>query len=54
MSTQQKNPQTWKKIIDLIIVLLTAIGGFLGGQASAQNGVIDVFDKLTKTELNIK
>lgn len=44
MSTQQKNPQTWKKIIDLIIVLLTAIGSFIGGQASAQNGVIDLFN----------
>lgn len=45
MSTQNKNPQTWKKIIDLIIVLLTAVGSFLGGQASAQNGIVDVFDK---------
>lgn len=54
MRTQQKSPQTWKKIIDLIIVLLTAIGGFLGGQASAQNNVIDIFNKYTKTELNIK
>lgn len=45
MSTQNKNPQTWKKIIELIIVLLTAVGSFLGGQASAQNGIVDVFDK---------
>lgn len=45
MSTQNKNPQTWKKIIDLIIVLLTAVGSFLGGQASAQNGIVDIFDK---------
>ena len=45
MSTQTKNPQTWKKVIDLIIVLLTAIGSFLGGQASAHNGVIDMFNK---------
>lgn len=42
---ENKNPKTWKKIIDLIIVLLTAIGSFIGGQASAQNGVIDVFGK---------
>lgn len=45
MSTQTKNPQTWKKVIDLIIVLLTAIGSFIGGQVSAQNGVIDMFNK---------
>lgn len=45
MSTQNKNPQTWKKIIDLIIVLLTAVGSFLGGQVSAQNGIVDIFDK---------
>lgn len=44
MSTQ-KNPTTWKKIIDLVIVILTAIGSFIGGQASAQNGVIDLFNK---------
>lgn len=43
--TEQKNPQTWKKIIDLIIVLLTAIGSFIGGQASAQNDVVDIFNK---------
>lgn len=43
--TQQKNPQTWKKIIDLIIVLLTAIGSFIGGQASAQNDLVDIFGK---------
>lgn len=45
MSTQTKSPQTWKKVIDLIIVLLTAIGSFIGGQASAQNGIIDMFNK---------
>lgn len=50
MSTQQKSPQTWKKVIDLIIVLLTAIGSFIGGQASAQNDVVDIFNKYEKTE----
>ena len=44
-----KNPTTWKKIIDLVIVLLTAIGSFIGGQASAQNDVIDIFEKYEKT-----
>lgn len=48
-----KNPTAWKKVIDLIIVLLTAIGSFIGGQASAQNNFIDIFDKHTKSELNI-
>lgn len=48
--SQQKNPTTWKKIIDLVIVILTAIGSFIGGQASAQNDVIDIFNKTEKTE----
>lgn len=48
--SEQKNPTTWKKIIDLIIVLLTAIGSFIGGQASAQNDVIDIFNKYEETK----
>lgn len=28
----------WKKIIELVIVILTAIGSFIGGNASAKNG----------------
>lgn len=32
-----------RKIIELIIALLTVIGSFLGGQASAKNNVIDIF-----------
>lgn len=48
--SEQKNPTTWKKIIDLIIVLLTAIGSFIGGQASAQNDVVDIFNKYEKTK----
>lgn len=50
---KNKNPQTWKKIIDLVIVLLTAIGSFLGGQVSAQNDIIDVFDKYPKSEISL-
>lgn len=49
---ENKNPKTWKKIIDLIIVLLTAIGSFIGGQASAQNDVVDIFDKCNKSEIS--
>lgn len=40
-----KNPSTWKKVIDLLIVLLTAIGSFIGGQATAQNDIVDIFGK---------
>lgn len=35
--TTSKNPAKWKKIIDLIIVLLTAIGSFIGGNVTAKN-----------------
>ena len=35
--TETKNPKTWKKIIDLVIVILTAIGSFIGGNISAKN-----------------
>lgn len=49
---ENKNPQTWKKIIDLIIVLLTAIGSFIGGQASAQNDIVDIFGKYPKSEIS--
>lgn len=50
---ESKNPNTWKKIIDLIIVLLTAIGSFIGGQASAQNEVVDIFDRYPKSESSL-
>lgn len=48
-----KNPTTWKKIIDLVIVLLTAIGSFIGGQASAQNDLVDIFDKYPKSNVSL-
>ena len=47
-----KSTQKWKKLIDLVIVLLTAIGSFIGGQASAQNDMIDIFGKYTKSEIS--
>nr|DAQ74561.1 MAG TPA: hypothetical protein [Microviridae sp.] len=40
----------WKKVVEFAIALLTLIGSFLGGQASAQNGVIDIFNKHSKIE----
>lgn len=48
-----KNPTTWKKIIDLVIVLLTAIGSFIGGQASAQNDIVDIFEKYPKSAISL-
>lgn len=35
----------WKRIIELIIAILSVIGSFLGGQVLAQNGYVDLFDK---------
>lgn len=35
----------WKKIIEAIIAILTVIGSFIGGQAAAQNGIVDLFNK---------
>ena len=43
MSTQQK--PNWKRICELIAALATLIASFIGGQAAAQNGVIDMFNK---------
>jgi hypothetical protein len=34
-----------KKVIEFIIVLLTAVSSFLGGQAAAQSNTIDIFGK---------
>ena len=34
--TQQAKPN-WKKIIELVIVILTAIGSFIGGNVTAKN-----------------
>lgn len=35
----------WAKITKLIIAILSVIGSFLGGQAAAENGHIDLFNK---------
>lgn len=34
-----------KRIIQLIIAILSVIGSFLGGQAAAENGHVDLFNK---------
>ena len=43
MSTQQK--PNWKRILELIAALATMIASFIGGQAAAQNGVVDIFNR---------
>ena len=43
MSTQQK--PNWKRILELIAALATMIASFIGGQAAAQNGYCDLFNK---------
>lgn len=35
----------WQQAIKLIIAILSVIGSFLGGQATAKNGIIDTFSK---------
>ncbi len=42
MSTQAK--PNWKRIMELIAAIATVIASFFGGQAAAQNGVIDIFN----------
>lgn len=40
-----KKKPNWKKIIELIIAILSVIGSFVGGQALAQSGHVDLFNK---------
>ena len=44
MSTQTKKPN-WRKIMELIAAIATVIASFFGGQAAAENGYVDVFNK---------
>lgn len=39
-----------KKIIEFIIVLLTAVSSFIGGQAAAQTNTIDLFGKYEQSK----
>lgn len=34
---ESTNPKKWKKIIELIIAILTVIGSFIGGNVTAKN-----------------
>ncbi len=45
MSTQSK--PNWRKILELIAAVATVIASFISGQAAAQNGVVDMFNKYT-------
>lgn len=50
--TQQAKPN-WKKIIDLIVVILTAIGSFIGGNVTAKNTDFKIKEFLNqKIEIN--
>lgn len=37
------DPRVMKKALDLAILLLTALASFLGGNAAAQTGLVDLF-----------
>lgn len=42
MSTQKPN---WRRIMELIAAIATVIASFIGGQAAAQNQIVDMFNK---------
>lgn len=42
MSNSKPN---WKRILELVAALATMIASFIGGQAAAQNDMIDIFNK---------
>jgi hypothetical protein len=43
--------KSWKRLIELTIAVLSVIASFLGGQAAAQNGYLDLFN--TQNERSI-
>lgn len=51
MSNSKPN---WKRILELIAALATMIASFIGGQAAAQNGVIDIFNKYPQTKEQVR
>lgn len=40
----------WRKILEIIAAIATLLTGFIGGQAAAQNGHIDLFNKYTNNQ----
>lgn len=51
MSNSKPN---WKKILEMIAALATLIAGFIGGQATAKTGMIDIFNKYPQTMEQVK
>lgn len=51
MSTSKPN---WKKILEMIAAIATLLAGFIGGQATARTGVIDIFNKCPQTKEQVK
>ena len=44
----------WKKIFEMIAAIATLIAGFIGGQATARTGKIDIFNKYPQNEEQVK
>lgn len=44
----------WKKILELIAAIFTLLAGFVGGQATARTGKIDIFNKYPQTKAQVK
>lgn len=44
----------WKKILEMIAAIATLVAGFIGGQATARTGKIDIFNKYPQSEEQIK
>ena len=51
MSNSKPN---WKKILEMIAAIATLIAGFIGGQATARTGIVDIFNKYPQNEEQIK
>lgn len=51
MSTSKPN---WKKILEMIAAIATLLAGFIGGQATARTGVIDIFNKYQPPKEQVK
>ena len=51
MATAKPN---WKKILEMIAAIATLIAGFIGGQATARTGKIDIFNKYPLNEEQVK
>lgn len=51
MSNSKPN---WKRILELIAALATMIASFIGGQAAAKTGTIDIFNKYSQNKEQVK